>query len=92
MLARAPGAGSHGAITVTCMQHRDGNRCNKNLNIGDRLNEAECYRRVKEWCSRGLASPDGPGAREMHVADLPRQYADVDARSAEEFQRAAREL
>ena len=92
VFARAPGSGSHGAITVTCMLHRHGNRCNKNLNIGDRLNEAECYRRVKEWCLRGLAIPDGPGAREMHMAEMPRQYAAVEVRSAEDLERAALEL
>jgi hypothetical protein len=91
-LARAPRSSGPSAIALTCVLHRHGDRCNNNLNIGARLNEAECYRRVKEWCLRGLAIPDGPGAREMHMAELPRQYADVEVRSAEELERAALEL
>jgi len=92
VLARTPRSSGPSTITVTSLLHRHGDRCNKNLNIGAHLNEAECYRRVKEWCLRGLAIPDGPGAREMHMADLPRHYLDVQIRSAEELERVAREL
>ena len=91
-LARNPRSSGSSAITVTCMLHRHGDRCNNTPQVGPRLSEADCYRRVKEWCLRGLAIPDGPGARDMHVGDLPRHYADVDVRSAEELTRVARAL
>ena len=68
LIARTHGQGEFKAVTVTCNLHRaDGQRCNKSLSLGTHFTEEEATRRIKEWCVRGMALNDVPGARRKHM-------------------------
>ena len=75
------------AITCTCLLHKQGPRCNKNLTLGNKFTHAQATLRIKEWCARGIDIEDGPDARELHMAIHPRFFKDGDIRSVAELDR-----
>jgi len=89
VLAKAYRWGQLQSVTVTCLLHAQGERCNNNLNLGVELTEADCLSRIKEWCVRGFAIPDGIGARHVHMASNPRRYVGAQIRSHAELEMLA---
>jgi hypothetical protein len=81
VLARTHRSGTLEAITVTCLVHSQGERCNKSLTLGPDLTEQDAVARIKEWCIRGLQIPDSVGARTTHMAIHPRRFKDSEVRS-----------
>ena len=60
------------AVSATCLLHQaEGLRCNKWCQLSGTIDRDEAERRIKEWCVRGYAVPDGVGARNEHMK--PRQ-------------------
>ena len=83
VLARAYRHGQLQSVTVTCLLHTHADRCNNNLSLGVEFSEADCLARIKEWCVRGFAIPDGIGARDVHMASNPRRYVGAHRSHAE---------
>ena len=81
VLAHTHRSGMLEAITVTCLVHTQGERCNKSLTLGTDFTEQQAVARIKEWCVRGLQIPDSPEARPAHMAIVPRKFPDREVRS-----------
>lgn len=69
------------AITVTCLAHTKGDRCNKSLTLGSDFTEQQAVSRIKEWCIRGLQFADIPGSRADHMSLNPRKFPECEVRS-----------
>ena len=79
------------AWSARCNIHKhDGERCNKRLNMGEVFTSDEARRRIKEWCMRGVAIPDGPGGRAEHMRIQPRNFAPGEVRTEAALDLAAR--
>ena len=90
IIARTHRDGELQSVTVTCLLHAaEGQRCNKNLNLGSIFAEAGCTQRIQEWCIRGLSIADGDGARAEHMASNPRRYSVDEVRSSAELEALA---